>query len=77
MTNDPKEIQGSHATVAEGGLNPEAAFTDLNGASGRMKREAESQQEQGDGLVDSVAQQMRQSPGGVGAVARRQEYKRR
>lgn len=75
---DPKEIQGSNAEVAEGGLDPEAAFAALTPATDqRMAMEVEASQGEGAGqLLRNVRRQMEQSPGGVGAVPGRDEYKR-
>lgn len=39
---DPSKVQGSNAERAEGGLNPEASFAELDGASSRrMAMEAQ------------------------------------
>lgn len=41
---DPKQIQGSNAEVAEGGLNPEDAFASLDRANSRRLAEAAKDQ---------------------------------
>ncbi len=74
---DPKQVQGSNGAVAEGGLNAEAAFTDLGGAARRMALEAQGEEADGESLTDAVRAQMRQAPGGLGTVPGRDENEER
>lgn len=74
--SDRTQIQGSNAEVAEGGLNPEASFANLDAATqNRMTRSAQSGQKQGGGqLLQNVRQQMARAPESKGAVPGRDEY---
>lgn len=73
---DLKDLQGSKAQRAEGGLDVEAAFTALNPATDhRLGMEVKASQGKGAGeLLQNVRQQMAQSPGGVGAAYGRDDF---
>lgn len=53
--SDPKQIQGSNADVAEGGLNPEEAFASLDPANSRRLMKA-AKDEQGARTSSATAQ---------------------
>lgn len=66
MTTNEQHRQGSNAERAEGGLNPEASFAELDKTTAaRMATQTDSS------VVRSVKQQLEQAPGGKGDVANR------
>lgn len=67
VTTPPRNVQGSDADRAEGGLDVERAFADLGGASARMHQEAEAVAEAN--AADVAARQNRAAPGGKGGHA--------
>jgi hypothetical protein len=63
-----QKTQGSNAERAEGGLNPEASFTELDETTAaRMTSPG------GGDVASDVKRQMKQAPGGQGDVAGRSD----